>query len=76
MESQMQTREIFLRYTDCAGKDSWIWSHFVWDADLFINTVKDSMQKLNEKQKEGEPRLASVEQITQDEYKKLRKPRA
>lgn len=75
MESQMNTREIFVRHTDCAGK-SWNSSHFVWDAARFMAARQTEAANLNEKQKPGDPRKARADQITAEQFNKERTPRS
>lgn len=65
------TREIYLRHIGPTG-ESYNASHFVWDADRFIASQQAAAAALNADQKKGAPRLAKVEQITQEQYTKER----
>ena len=67
----MTTRDIYVRHTDTAGK-AYVSEHRVWDAERFLAARKKDAADLNEKQKSGDPRKASTEQITQEQYLKER----
>lgn len=74
MQSQIGTREIYARHTDCSGK-TYVSSHWVWDADLFIAARRSDAEKANEKQEAGKPRLARFDQITQEQFTNEKAPR-
>lgn len=63
------TREIYVRHTDTSGK-SHVMSHFVWDADKFLASLKEAAQKVNADVKGDKPRKAGAEQITKEQYLK------
>jgi hypothetical protein len=69
---EMISRDIYLRHTSTKG-ESYVQSHLTWDHERFIASQKDAAAKLNSEQKDDEPRLASVEQITEEQYRKERK---
>ncbi len=64
--------DLYMRYTNAAGK-SYVQAHRVWDKTLFIETQQRAAEKTNQDQKQGQPRLAKAEQITQEQYAKERK---
>jgi valyl-tRNA synthetase len=71
MAIELSGRDIYLRHTACDGKSN-VQQHRVWDAERFISSQEQEAQKMNEDQKEGEPRMAAVQQITEDQYRKER----
>ena len=68
MNDTLITRDIFLRHTAADGK-SYVAQHRVWDADRFIAAHKKAAETVNANQKDGEPRKARVEQITEEQYR-------
>jgi hypothetical protein len=72
MTIELVTRDIFLRHTATDGK-SYVRDHRVWDADRFIAAQQAAAQKLNDGEAAGKPRLAKVEQITEEQYRAERK---
>lgn len=71
MSVELVSRDVYLRHTDADGK-SRVVEHRVWDADLFIASQQQAAAKVNADQKGDAPRLAAVQQITQDQYRKER----
>ncbi len=67
----LQTRDIWVRHTSTTGS-SHVQHHRVWDAQRFIDARAKDAAEVNAKQKDGEPRLARVEQITEEQFKKER----
>lgn len=69
MTNQLTTREIFMRHTAPSGSTH-VQSHWVWDAERFVQARQDDARKLNEQQEPGKPRCAAAEQITPEQFKK------
>lgn len=65
------SRYIWVRHTDVNGK-SHVDAHLVWDAQLYLAARQKEADKLNADQKDGAPRRAGVQQITEDQYQKER----
>lgn len=62
-------RDIYVRHTNVEGK-AYVAHHRVWDADRFIAARQREADALNADQKQDKPRLARVEQITEEQYRK------
>jgi len=69
MTVEMTTRDIWMRHTGVDGK-SYVAEHRVWDADRFVASQQQAAADLNARQKQGQPRLAKAEQITEEQYRK------
>lgn len=65
------SRYIWMRHTATDGA-SYVAAHLVWDADKFIAEQTEAVKKVNADAKPGTPRLAKVEQITEEQYSKER----
>jgi len=74
MTGTIITRDIFLRHTTVDGK-SYVASHRVWDADRYVAAQKKAAADVNAKQDANKPRLARVEQITEEQYQAARAAR-
>ena len=72
MSATAHGRDIYMRHTDTGGK-SFVRLHRVWDADRFVAARQAEAEKLNADVKDGAPRLAKAEQITEEQYRKERK---
>lgn len=64
--------DVFMRHTDVNGKKT-VMLHRSWDKERTIAARQADAQRENAKQKDGEPRLAKSEQITEEQYLKERK---
>jgi hypothetical protein len=71
MALELMGRDLWLRHTDTNGK-SHVVQHRVWDGDRFVEAQKKAAEKVNEQQKDDEPKKARVDQITEDQYLKER----
>ena len=71
MELALIGRDIYVRHTSVEGK-SHVMQHRVWDADRFLTQQQAAVDKVNADQKPDAPRLAAVQQITQEQYLKER----
>jgi hypothetical protein len=67
----MIARDVFMRHTNTDGK-SFVQEHRVWDIGRFMSAREADAAKLNAGVKDDAPRLAKVEQITVDQYKRER----
>ena len=65
------SRDFWLRHTDTEGK-SYVREHRVWDGERFLACQQAEARNLNESQKPGKPRLALVENITEEQFRKER----
>lgn len=69
-------RDIYLRHTDTNGR-RFVQCHRVWDAERFITARQADAAKANADAKDGPEllamRVASVEQITEEQYRNERK---
>ena len=66
--------DLFLRHTNPSG-DSYVASHRAWDKERFLAARRADAEKVNRDQKEGAPRLAAIQQITEEQYRTERKPK-
>lgn len=72
-EATLAGRDVFARHTDTNGA-SHVQSHRVWDADRFFGARQTEAASANAQAiKKGEPALAKVEQITEQQYRDQRK---
>jgi len=71
MPETLVGRDVFLRHTDVNGKAS-VQCHRTWDAERFIASQQAAAAKVNAEQKDGQPRRARVEQITEDQFRNER----
>lgn len=71
MPAELAGFDLFMRHTDVNGKTT-VQMHRTWDKARSIASREDDAARENSKQKPDEPRLAKVEQITEDQYQKER----
>lgn len=72
MSAEVYGYDLFARHTATDGT-SYVACHRVWDKERFVAVRTAEALQLNEKVKQGEPRKAMFEQITETEYLKGRK---
>lgn len=71
MSDSIVCRDIHLRHTAPDGT-SHVQQHRVWDAERFLAARRDEAKQLNAAQEGDAPRLAKVELITPEQYRKDR----
>lgn len=71
MQQTIVCHDLHLRHTDTDGR-SHVVCHRVWDSARFISARQSEALKANAEVKDDKPRLANVEQITIEQYKKER----
>ena len=64
--------DLYARHTGANGA-SYVQAHRVWDKERFLAAQQRAAERINADQPPGQPRLAKVEQITQQEYAQARR---
>lgn len=60
-------RDVYLRHTGVDG-NSYVQDHRAWDAERLVAARQRDAEAANARAEAGKPRLAKVEQITQEQY--------
>lgn len=73
MTLEMMGHDVYMRHTGPDGK-SYVQQHRCWDTALFVTSAEKAAHDVNAKEKDPAKRNAKAEQITDDQYRKERKP--